>query len=243
MSGKLSTERLARWSAVHRRRVLAVWGAAFVVSIAVIAVLLNSALTSENTFVGSPDSKRADDLISQRLPGGDRLTEVALVRSSAQQASDAGFRSRVEGLRRELLALGPAVVTRVGNPYAPGGAALVSRDHDAVILPVTLTKDRVDAADDVPALRAVVAKGGGDGFATTVSGLASIDHDFSKVAENDLQKGEGLGLPIALLILLPRLRRAGRGAAADAAGGGLDRRRAGAHVAASDRPSSSPSSS
>ena len=40
------------------------------------------------------------------------------------------------------------------------------------------------------------------GFSTLVTGTASINSDFSATAERDLRKGEGIGVPIALVILL-----------------------------------------
>ncbi len=43
---------------------------------------------------------------------------------------------------------------------------------------------------------------GRDGFETLVTGTASISSDFSQTAEHDLRQGEGIGVPIALIILL-----------------------------------------
>ena len=35
-----------------------------------------------------------------------------------------------------------------------------------------------------------------------VTGQATVGRDFTKLSESDLQKGEAIGIPIALLILL-----------------------------------------
>ena len=43
---------------------------------------------------------------------------------------------------------------------------------------------------------------GRGGFQTLITGTASINSDFSHQATADLRKGEGIGLPIALIILL-----------------------------------------
>jgi len=48
----------------------------------------------------------------------------------------------------------------------------------------------------------VHAADGRGGFDTLATGTASISSDFSQTAERDLQKGEGIGVPIALIILL-----------------------------------------
>jgi RND superfamily putative drug exporter len=48
----------------------------------------------------------------------------------------------------------------------------------------------------------VHAADGKGGLDTLVTGTASINSDFSQTAESDLRKGEGIGVPIALIILL-----------------------------------------
>ena len=60
-----------------------------------------------------------------------------------------------------------------------------------------------DAVDNVPELLNVVEEADGkDGFRVLMVGDASTAHDNNELSENDLQRGERVGLPIALLILI-----------------------------------------
>ena len=89
MTPRLSfTERLARASAARPRRVLALWGAALVLSFVVIASLLPSALTSEARFTRDIESKRADDLLAERLPAEQASVETLVVRSDTRLSAD-----------------------------------------------------------------------------------------------------------------------------------------------------------
>src|SRR4051812_31668698 len=99
------TERLARASAARPRRVLALWGAALVLSIVVIATLLPSALTSSSTFTRDIESKRADDLLAERLPAEQATVETLVLRSDSRTADDPAFRAAVADLSSQVAAL------------------------------------------------------------------------------------------------------------------------------------------
>ena len=83
---------------------------------------------------------------------------------------------------------------------------------------------------------------GHGGFQVLVTGDATLSRDFTQLSESDLQKGEAIGIPIALLILLAVFGARRRGARPGRAGAVLDRRRArpgGARSARSRRSASS----
>ena len=52
------TERLARHAALHPKRMVAIWGAVFVLSVAAIAVLLPSAITTDAHVTNDPESEQ-----------------------------------------------------------------------------------------------------------------------------------------------------------------------------------------
>ena len=63
--------------------------------------------------------------------------------------------------------------------------------------------DLTQAENNIDKVHAIVhAADGKAGFDTLVTGTASINSDFSHTAQTDLRKGEGIGVPIALIILL-----------------------------------------
>ena len=59
------TERLARHAALHPKRMVAIWGAIFVLSIAAIALLLPSAITTDATVTNDPESQQGYDAMGR----------------------------------------------------------------------------------------------------------------------------------------------------------------------------------
>ena len=190
---------LARAAVRHPKRTLALWGIAIGVSLALIATLLSSGLTTTGRMTSDPESYRGYDLIDRHFPRDPAAatSEVIAVRSTTgARADDPGFRSHVEGIVAELRAAG--IVRAVQTPYGPGGEQLVSRDRDtALVFLGTTDDDRIDDAI------AIVDAAERDGFETSITGSDTVDHDFTKLSQEDLKKGEfQIGLPAALIVLL-----------------------------------------
>jgi RND superfamily putative drug exporter len=198
-----STGALARGSARHPWLVVGAWIAAVVVAAALIATLFGSAFVATNSFVGNPDSKKGLDLLEQRLTGPQKATELVVVQSPTLTVNDPSFRQHVEDLFGRINSLGGTVVAGGTTYYQTGDKGLVSRDGHATLIPITMAGSLNTAQDNVPKLNDVVAQANGsDGFTTLVTGQASVQHDFSQVAGTDLRRGEGIGAPIALIVLL-----------------------------------------
>ena len=100
MLSALSPATLARASARRPWRVVAIWGVLLVASIAVVAVALSSALTTETSFVNSPESKRASDTIEQRLGAPAPVVESVIVSSPSRTVDDPAVRQAVGDARR-----------------------------------------------------------------------------------------------------------------------------------------------
>jgi RND superfamily putative drug exporter len=179
---------------------LALWGLLAVIGIGLTSGLLGSALTSDSGVTSKPESQRAQDLIDERLPGSDALDELVVVRSERLTVDDAAFAAKVRGLADQLRR--QAQVRRVGTYLRRGGEILVSRDRHATLLPVVMTDDpEMTAVEDV--IATIERTNATDGFAVHITGENTIGHDFNKVSEQDLQKGElQFGLPAALIILV-----------------------------------------
>ena len=91
----------------------------------------------------------------------------------------------------------------VASAYEGGDETLVSADGRTTILPIVMAGDLTQADKNIDTVHEVVhAADGKGGLDTLVTGTASINSDFSQTAEGDLRKGEGIGVPIALVILL-----------------------------------------
>ena len=200
---RLSTTSLARGAARRPWLTLALWGTALLAAGAIIALVLPGSLTAQYSFLGNPDSKRGLDLLEQRLNMPQKANEVVIVRSQTASATDPAFRAGVLELQKDIAALGPGVVDSVASAYKGGDETLISADGRTTILPVVMAGDLTQADENIDKMHEIVhAADGKGGLDTLVTGTASINSDFSQTAEGDLRKGEGIGVPIALVILL-----------------------------------------
>ena len=193
------TQRLARFSAVHPWRVMAAWAVVLIASMAAIATLLGSALTTDAEITTSPDSVKAKELLEASFPNLDPVDEVVVIRSADLAASDPAFKAFVSTVSSSLTDTG--ATETVSNPYADGAGSAISDDGHAVAVLVTLGDDAEDGIVDI--LGEVDAADGSDGFDVAVSGEWTLDHDFNELSNKDLEKGEvQFGLPAALIVLL-----------------------------------------
>src|SRR6186713_1823479 len=82
------TERLARHAALHPKRMIVLWSVLVLVSIAAIAVLLPSAITTDATVTNDPESERGYEAIFRHMPpSGDDVNEVVLVRAPGKDVT------------------------------------------------------------------------------------------------------------------------------------------------------------
>ena len=200
---RLSTTALARGSARRPWLTLALWAAALVGAAAIIALVLPGALTAQYTFLGNPGSQAGRNLLQERMNMPQKANEVVIVRSTGTSATAPAFRAEVLGLQKQIAALGPGVVDSTVSAYQGGNQSLISADGHTAIIPIVMAGDLTQADKNIDKVHAIVhAADGKAGFDTLVTGTASINSDFSHTAQTDLRKGEGIGVPIALIILL-----------------------------------------
>jgi RND superfamily putative drug exporter len=186
MRSLISPAAWARRSAARPWRVVTAWSVVLIFSVAVIALMLSGALTAQNGFTGSPESQRANALISDRAGQADRVVESVVVRPASAAGAVA---ARLESL--------PA------NAVTSVGAAMPSRDGSSALVPVVLAGDLATAGDHAgKVIDAATAAARDAGATALVAGQGSIDHDTRAVAQSDLATGESLGIPVALVILL-----------------------------------------
>ncbi|MDO8617089.1 MAG: MMPL family transporter [Dehalococcoidia bacterium] len=203
MALRLSTESLARASARRPWLVIGAWAVVLAASLVLISTLLGSALTTDERLTNNPESERGDKLLEDRLRGPDKVNEIVIVRSQALTVDDPQFRRLVEQVYASVSALGSGVIYNGTSYYQSHDETLVSQDRRTTILPFVMAGDRETAEDNIGGVLDIVRDANGtDGFQVLVSGGASINKEFQHVAENDLQTGETIGVPIALAVLL-----------------------------------------
>src|SRR5215472_7794725 len=198
----ISTQRLAGASARHPWRTVTIWILILAAAAISARAFLGSALTTQASSADNPESVQAQKLIEQRLTGPPKDTELVIVRSAALPVSDPRFAAFVTRLRSSIVALGPAVVASAPDYLTPGGAGLVSEDHHATLIPVTIAKNFDNATAHVARLAAITRAHQRPPFEVLIAGNAQAQRDFTKVAEGDLRKAETIGIGIALLVLI-----------------------------------------
>jgi RND superfamily putative drug exporter len=199
---ELSPQSMARWSARHRFTVIGLWVLLFLVGGLLTSRYLSGALTTRADFTNNPDSKQAQTLLEQRLTGPNRSNEVVIVRSESQTVNAQEFRAYVERLKGDIDALKPAVVQEAVDPYR-AGSQFVSHDKHATLIPVTMAGSLDDANANIDKLldRTLHAQHP-NGFRVLVAGEATAAKDSNTIAEEDLRKGETIGIVAALAILI-----------------------------------------
>jgi putative drug exporter of the RND superfamily len=197
----LSTAGIARISARHPWRVLALWAVLLAFAV-VTAPTLGDALTTEGSFLSNPDSKRGVELLEERFRGPDPITETIIVRSETAKIADPAFQQSVERITVQLSAM-PEIVASYATYYETESPQLISEDGHSTIIPVTLAGSLDEATEHAAAyLAGIAAAEVGSGFEVRSVGEATMNEELTKIAEEDLAKGEMIGLPVAILILI-----------------------------------------
>jgi uncharacterized membrane protein YdfJ with MMPL/SSD domain len=197
MSRFLSTERLARASASRPKLTLTAWLVAFVAAGATIAMLLGSSLTTDDDFTSRPESVRAEEIVDaafSRTQRADSFNADVAVLVHVSQAAD--LSRRVETVSRRLDAIPPAAALDAIRH----DQSLVSKDGRTALIQLDLGR-----ASDGYVEELVETVGSLDeeaGYEVAATGERIVDLDLETTAEQDLIRGEVLGLTAALVVLL-----------------------------------------
>ncbi len=204
-AGRGVTERLARACAAHPRRTFLGWGLAVVAAILLVGTSLHG-LTSSGTVSGSPESERADELISrafrpttqeqQQQQLLERFADVVVVSSPRYTVDSPQFKTFVLKLLNEGAATNKVIAA---SSYLYGDGAPVSADRHA-----TLIRIRVPDDSDIKPIAAIVKRADRTpGFDVAITGEHTVGNDFSTLSQRDLEHGElFFGLPAALVVLI-----------------------------------------
>ena len=115
---------------------------------------------------------------------------------------DPAFRQKVETVFGDIFALGSDTVAAGRNYYQENDESLVSEDRKATIMPLVLTGRLKDAEQNVGHILDLVQEADAlDDFRVLMGGTASISFESNELALHDLEQGERIGVPVALLIL------------------------------------------
>jgi RND superfamily putative drug exporter len=173
------------------------------------SVGLSGVLNQDIEFTNKPESVKAQDILDARFTtGGNKAdsTEFFVIQSKSSTVDDPAYRALVTRLKGQIAALDhetlvgqPTTYYDVAEHSSEQAAGLVSKDRRTTLVSVGL-KD--STSSNIEKLRAVADRNQADGFTVQVAGQGTLEADFTKIAEEDLRKGESIGIGIALIVLI-----------------------------------------
>jgi len=210
---RLNPQSLATASSRHAWRTIAIWVVVLVAGFAASGVLLSDALTTDFDFTNNPEAKQAQQILEQRKLEQDIVPETIVMTGGEAAVQDPTFQERVNAALDELRALGPKVVSRVPasfplppeaakNPQVAALGPIPSHDGTAVLFTVLLAGDSDQTAAHVEELNTLREHYNTGGTTMHMLGEATSTDDFKKISEEDLQKGETVGIIVAIVVLL-----------------------------------------
>jgi RND superfamily putative drug exporter len=194
------TESLARACARRPWVTVGIWAGAIAVAIFLISTFLGEALVTDVEPTNNPESSEALDLMNERLGVSEYedLDEMIIVRSSTLTVDDVAFRSRVEQIYADLMALGQDVVLGGATYYMTQDPSMVSPDRHSTLIAFNMPMDADEKMDQVYALGDRYATGGFEVFHT---GSAAFMADSMELGESSMSTGETIGISAAIVIL------------------------------------------
>ena len=222
---RINPESLARSSSRHPWRVISIWVVVVLALGVASSAFLKGALTNDIAFTNQPESIKVLNAIEARVTGKERDTEYLIVKNAALSVDDPAFEQYVRKVQADVLGLGDAVIAppsegqqssvvtvydlRAAGDAAPDSqtkavlaeqaAQLVSKDGKGTLIAVSIVNIEADTID---ALRGVVEGEPQDGFQLLLAGQGTLQDDSLHVAEQDLRKGESIGIAVALIVLV-----------------------------------------
>ena len=206
MAVNFSTENLARVSATHPWKVLGIWALVLLGAFVMVVNFLDSGLTTKFEFVNEPEVKRGEKLLEE-MRGPKGTSEIVVFQSAVLTVDDPEYRETVVDLTSKIEKLGPDIIRleTLGNFYDTNSLALVSDDRSATLIAFVMAGDFDTNSDNIDQVVDVVhdfAREHSQSFDVMIAGQATIGLDQREITQDDLEKGEAFGVPLALIILI-----------------------------------------
>jgi RND superfamily putative drug exporter len=170
---RLNPESIARASSRHPWRTLALWIVLIASMGALSSVLLGGVLTQDIEFTSEPESVRAQRILEERFPNGDRGQDTVffIIGSATSDVEDPAFQERVVALTERIQALGPEVVAAEPVSYVglrEQASQLRTPDGKGVLLALQLSGDPATALGQAEAAAAAALPAGFSAEALTL---------------------------------------------------------------------------
>jgi len=195
-------ERIAGWSARHKKTAVFGW-----LALIVAAVVIGGLTSGTPRKSYSPgEAGRAEQALE--ASGVSQISENVLVqsRSGGTFTGDADFRQGVSDVAAALRTLPPGSVKDVRSPLdaGPDSAGLVAKDGRSAMIAFDVDGDK-DAADTTvqrPLDAVAKVQQAHPGLRVEEAGSASIDKAIQSVVASGFQRAEVSSVPVTLVLLL-----------------------------------------
>jgi putative drug exporter of the RND superfamily len=209
----ISPETLARASSRHPWRTVGIWAVILVLGFGASGALLSSGLTTDFNFTNNPEAIRAQNLLEQKGLEQKVSPETFVLVGGQGATSDPAFAAKVNAALGDLRGLDHSVVLKVpsayplppqeaSNPQVAALGPINSQDGTAVMFSVVLTHDSDKTATQVDNFDTIRERYSTGGTTMYALGEPTSTADFKKISEEDLRKGESIGIIVAIVVLL-----------------------------------------
>jgi len=194
-------ERVAGWSARHRKTALFGW-----LLLVVGAVMVGSMLGTKNLNSYDPGQAGQAERVLSRPGVVQPASETVLIQARSGTGTVASDPEIRRAIRQVTAALGamPKVASGIESPLAPGGGKLISRDGRSALIMFNVTGNPDNADQTVVAAERAVAsvQAAHPGLRVAESGQASAGRAINDIISSDFRRAEVTSVPITLVLLL-----------------------------------------
>ena len=205
--GRAAVERIAGWSARHRKSALLGW-----LLLVAGAVVIGNMLGTKNLNSYDPGQSGQAERVLARPGVVQQPTETVLIQPRSEGrggdgretvANDPEVRQAVRQVTAALSRL-PKAAIDVRSPTATGGHGLISRDGRSALVTFTVAGDPDNADQTVAAAQRAVATVQARHPVLLIgeSGQASVDRATNNTISADFHRAEVTSIPVTLMLLL-----------------------------------------
>jgi RND superfamily putative drug exporter len=193
-------ERIAGWSARHRKTAVFGW-----LAIVAIVFVVGQMMGTSNVPSYDPgQSGVAERALHNLADNGPPPAEMVLIQAPAGATfrTDPQFRQATRQVVSALGKLPKSAASDIRSPLGSGGQSLISADGRSVLVTFNVTGANEDQAVE-PALRAVAGlQAAHPSLRIAEAGDASEDRILNAQVSSDFRKAESTSLPITLILLV-----------------------------------------
>jgi putative drug exporter of the RND superfamily len=194
-----AAHRWGRMIARRRRLVLGVWVLLLIVCAALYPGLKHS-LGAPNYGIDGAESTRAEQLLEQRFAAHGAEQDVLVFYAPRRRTGEAAYRAVVADALAK--ARRQSYVRGVAGPYDRGARGQTSTDGHAAIALVGLAGDPRQLVERASSLQREVDPLAHGGVRVWLTGYSPVAKDITTVENEDVERAETIGVPIALVVLL-----------------------------------------